>query len=51
VADVHDILKIEVLEDRGSIRCVAVHVVTVAHLRRAAVTATIVGNDTIPVLK
>ena len=45
MADVHGIAQIEMLDDREGVGGVVIHVVTVADLGRAAVTAAIVGDD------
>ena len=47
MADVDGVAQVEVLDDRGGIGGVVVHVVAVADLARAAVAAPVVGDDAI----
>src|SRR5262245_56101574 len=51
MANVNGIAQIEMLHDRRRVRSVMVHVVTIAHLARAAVPAPVMRNDAIPLLE
>jgi hypothetical protein len=47
MAHVHGILEIEMLNNRGGVRRIVIHVMTVADLRRAAVPAAVMRDDAI----
>src|SRR5262245_53474535 len=51
VADMDRISQVKVLEHGGSVGGVVIHVVTVAHLRRAAMAAPIVSDDAVALLQ
>jgi hypothetical protein len=46
MADMDGILQVELLGHSRSVGCIMIHIVTVADLRRAAVTAAVVCDDT-----
>src|SRR4029077_4284964 len=48
VTDMDRVSQVEVLDYGGCIGRVVIHVVTVAHLRRATVAAAVMGDDTVP---
>ena len=50
VADVDRVAQVEVLDDRGGVGGVVVHVVPVADLARPAVAAPVVGDDAVALL-
>jgi hypothetical protein len=47
MAYVHGLLEIEMLNNGGGVRRIVIHVVTVADLCRAAVSAAVMGDDAI----
>src|SRR5437870_252777 len=50
MANVDGVAQIEMRDDRGGVRGVVVHVVTIADLARPAMAAPVVSNDAIPLL-
>ena len=48
VTDVYGVAQIEMRDDRGNIRGVVVHVVTIADLARSSVATAVMGDDAIP---
>ena len=51
VTDMDRVSQVEVLDHGGSIGRIVIHVVTVAHLRRAAMAAPVMGDDTIALVE
>src|SRR5918996_5004480 len=50
MANVDSVAQIEMRDDRGGVRGVVVHVVTIADLARPAMAAPVMRNDAIPLL-
>ena len=50
MANVDGVAQVEMRDDRGDVRGVVVHVVTLADLARPAMAAPVMGNDAIPLL-
>ena len=51
MADVDGVAQVEVLDDRGDVGGIVVHVVAVADLARSAVAAPVMGDDAIALLE
>src|SRR5207249_11518859 len=47
MTDVNGIVKIKMLDNGRDVGCIVIHVVAIANLGRATVTAPVVGDDTI----